>query len=138
MSDFTPQQKEAIEYEGGNIMVSASAGSGKTRVMIERALHFVCNKKAEVDEILALTFTESAAKEMKDRLKDAVLERISKGDEDLAKQYEKVQSANFSTIDSFCASIIRKYFYVCGLTPDFSVADDIKSQEIQKQCIEKD
>ncbi len=137
MSNFTPEQKEAIEYEGGNIMVSASAGSGKTRVMIERALHFVCNKKAQVDEILALTFTESAAKEMKDRLKDAVLERISKGDESLAEQYEKVQSANFSTIDSFCASLIRKYFYVCNLSPDFSVADEVKSKELQNECIEK-
>ena len=137
MSNFTPEQREAIEYEGGNIMVSASAGSGKTRVMIERALHFVCNKRVGVDEILALTFTESAAKEMKDRLKSAVLERISKGDEDLASQYEKVQTANFSTIDAFCASVIRKYFYVCDLTPDFMIADEVKSQEIQKECIEK-
>lgn len=137
MSNFTPEQREAIEYEGGNIMVSASAGSGKTRVMIERALHFVCNKKVGVDEILALTFTESAAKEMKDRLKSAVLDRISKGDEDLADQYEKVQSANFTTIDAFCASIIRKYFYVCDLTPDFMIADDVKKKEIQSECIEK-
>ena len=71
MSERTlkPEQAQAINYDGGNLLVSASAGSGKTFVMIQRLIRLIVEKKAHVDEILAATFTEAAAFDMKEKLK---------------------------------------------------------------------
>ena len=71
MIDY-PKQKEAIEFDGGNILVSASAGSGKTFTMIERVKRLILEKGVDVNSILAVTFTEAAASDMKAKLKKAL------------------------------------------------------------------
>ena len=72
MSDYKGNQKAVVEHEKGNILVSASAGSGKTYTMISRAIRLIKEGKTTVSNILALTFTESAALEMKEKLKKFV------------------------------------------------------------------
>ena len=69
MVELREEQKRVVEFDNGNMLVTASAGSGKTHVMIERAIRLISQGKATVKEILAVTFTEAAADEMKERLK---------------------------------------------------------------------
>ena len=73
----TDAQKKAIFFDNGDLCVTASAGSGKTSVMIERFIRLVLERKAEVKEVLAVTFTRLAAAEMKERLAKALRERLA-------------------------------------------------------------
>ena len=129
----TVSQLKAIGVNEGNVVVTASAGSGKTSVMIDRFIRLVLDKKAEVDEILAVTFTRLAASEMKTRLAKALRENIAAGREVdyLKRQFEKLPTANISTVDSFCNTVVKRYFYVVDVDPSFSIADETTVGEIQ-------
>ena len=122
----TVSQLKAIGVNEGNVVVTASAGSGKTSVMIDRFIRLILDKKAEVDEILAVTFTRLAASEMKTRLAKALRENIAAGREVdyLKRQFEKLPTANISTVDSFCNTVVKRYFYVVDVDPSFSIADE--------------
>ena len=71
-----PEQEKAVLHNDGNIIVSASAGSGKTFVMIERLIRLILEGKTTVNGVLAMTFTESAADEMREKLKEAICKKI--------------------------------------------------------------
>ena len=77
--NYTPDQRKAVIAEGRNVLVSASAGSGKTFVMIERVIRLIVEGKAEVGEILAVTYTTAAAEEMKQKLVKAIIAEINAG-----------------------------------------------------------
>ena len=100
---FTEQQLEAIKYSGGNILVSASAGSGKTHTMIERLKRLIIKEGVSVKEVLAVTFTEAAATDMKDKLKKALSDAINDKNVDpqiinkLPEQLKEVAIADIST-----------------------------------------
>ncbi len=129
MSSFTPEQVRAINHENGNIMISASAGSGKTSVMIERAVKLITEKKANVNEILAITFTEISATDMKEKLRNKLISKISETkDRRLIEQLNLVQTSDISTIHSFCGRLIRSYFFVAGVSPDFRIIDNEESK----------
>ncbi len=112
---FTKEQRAAIEHFGKNICVKAGAGSGKTTILVERFLHAITHKKARPEEILAITFTDKAANQMKTRLVEACRER---GLDDLRR---KLESAVISTIHSFCAKILRENPIEAGVDPVFRV-----------------
>ena len=76
MAKNTEKQSEAINHESGNILVSASAGSGKTYVMTERVVRLIAEGKANLNEFLCVTFTELAAREMKGKLNKKILEKL--------------------------------------------------------------
>ncbi len=96
---FTPEQRRAVTETEGNMLVSASAGSGKTYVMIERLIGIVLDGKAKVSEILAVTFTEAAAAEMKQKLVSALRKRLIDGGDNSAVRaaLDEVPSASIST-----------------------------------------
>jgi ATP-dependent helicase/nuclease subunit A len=124
---YTPEQKLAIE-SSGKVIVSASAGSGKTFVMIQKLADLI-EKGADVDEILAVTFTKKAAAQMKDKLRSALIGRLQATDDDgrkrLKEQLNKINSADISTIHSFCSHLIRTYFYALDIDSTFDImADD--------------
>lgn len=137
MPELKKEQKNAIFHDDGNILVSASAGSGKTFVMIQRLIRLISEKKADVSEILAVTFTDSAAADMKDKLKKAIVEKVQQGEKSLAKVIPEVDTADISTMHAFCGRLIRKYFFVVGLSPDFVIADETRSALIKKESIDK-
>ena len=125
----TPDQWKAIATRGNNLLVSASAGSGKTKVLVERILMHI-QEGIDINELLVVTFTELAAKEMKERLRTKLEEAIEKSTDEVlqqrfAKQLQLIPSAMISTIHSFCMKVIRRYFYLAGIDPVFTMMDEI-------------
>ncbi len=136
MSNFTGNQKAVVEHEKGNLLVSASAGSGKTFTMISRAIRLIKEKKTKVSNVLALTFTEAAALEMKEKLKKALFNLIANGGEEFTEQISDLDCADISTLHAFCGRIIRAYFFTCGVSPDFKILDADEALLIQKNAID--
>lgn len=136
--ELKPEQALAINHERGNVIVSASAGSGKTFVMIERIIRLLKEKKARVTEILATTFTEASAQDMKRKLYTAISNLATEtGDADFYSQLLEVQSASVCTIDSFSANLLREYFFKVGLSPDFRIADETDAGLLKDTAIKK-
>jgi len=138
MPELKKEQKQAVFHNDGNILVSASAGSGKTFVMIERAIRLITEGKASVKEILAVTFTELAASEMKEKLKDALVKKINQTESSkLLAQLNEVATSDICTLHSFCARLVRTYFYKVGVAPDFKILDEDSSSVLLKESIDK-
>ncbi len=138
MVELKEEQKQAVFHNDGNILVSASAGSGKTHVMIERLIRLISQGKAGVKEILAVTFTEMAAGEMKEKLKEALIKKINEsGDKNLTRQLQEIPTADISTLHAFCARLVRSYFFEAGVAPDFNVLDDVESGVIKQESVDK-
>lgn len=136
--NYTPDQRKAVIAEGRNVLVSASAGSGKTFVMIERVIRLIVEGKAEVEEILAVTYTTAAAEEMKQKLVKAIIAEINAG-RDAArfrKALSEVPTASISTFHSFCANLIRTYFYALDVDPSVSVADENQAGELKNKALD--
>lgn len=137
MPELKAEQRKAIMHDEGDVLVSASAGSGKTFVMIERAIRLICEGKANVREILAATFTEAAASEMKERLKKALSEKIAQGETQLAEQLSDVYTADICTLHAFCGRIIRTYFFAAGVAPDFKIIDGDEAAALRLDAMEE-
>ena len=137
MATFTQEQQAAIEASG-RVIVSASAGSGKTTVMIEKIIRLILNGVA-VEDILAVTFTKKAASQMKDKLKRELIKAInapetsSVASEMLKKQLSGVAGADISTIHSFCAKLLRTHFFDAGVSGEFKIiaGDDAESTALK-------
>ena len=135
---FTPSQKKAVTAEGKNVLVSASAGSGKTYVMIERVIRLILENKADVKEILAVTYTNAAAEEMKQKLVKAVIAQINAGNDvaRMRKTLSDIPTASISTFHAFCGNLIRTYFYALGVDPCAAVADQSQAEELQSKAMD--
>ena len=107
--DFSIPQKKAIDIRNTNVVVSASAGSGKTAVLVERLCQLVLKDHISIDSILAMTFTKDAAAEMKARLLSKLKEQPKTNY--ILQQMALLETASISTIDSFCLSIVQNYYY---------------------------
>ena len=134
---WTDQQKRAIKARGSDVLVTASAGTGKTAVLSGRCVNIISDK-SDVRNILVLTFTEAAAEQMRSRiaeqLRDAFLE---KPDSHLRYQLMLLQGADISTIHSFCKRLITEYFYKLALDPTFSVIDSDEQKLLKAEVLEK-
>ena len=135
--DYTSEQLMAIDTPISNTMISAGAGSGKTKVLTERVLRHVLGG-IDVDKLLILTFTNAAAGEMKRRIREAIDSQMS-GE---ARQFQlnKVDSSYIMTFDAFSLFLVKKYHNLLNVDSNIEVADgniiDIKvndSQEMNTQ-----
>lgn len=133
MPSWTKEQQDAINKDGTNIIVSAGAGSGKTAVLTQRVITKL-SKGINIDELLILTFTNLAAREMKDRIKKALLSIDDK------KNLEKIDSSYITTFDSYALSIVKKYHYLLNINKSISIVDSniirIKEREIIDEIFE--
>ena len=123
---WTPQQKAGITTVGHSLLVSAAAGSGKTAVLAERCAHLICDAKnpCEVDQLLVVTFTESAAAEMKTRIQQALRRKMAEHPTDrIARQIDLAEHAHVSTVHGFCARLLRQNFTLAGIDPEFQILD---------------
>ncbi|OYS16056.1 helicase-exonuclease AddAB subunit AddA [Lactobacillus taiwanensis] len=134
MTNFTREQNQAINDHGRDILVSASAGSGKTTVLVERVLRRILSG-TPVSSLLIITFTKAAAREMKERIKQKISDQleIEPDNQFLRSQLLDIDTANISTIDSFCLDVIRRFYYVIDLDPRFSVLTDETQAELLKE-----
>ena len=114
----TWEQKLALDTKGNNILVSAGAGSGKTRVLTERILNYV-KSGIDIDKLLVLTFTKNAAAEMKSRIRKGLL-----NDESLKDQLLKIETAPITNFDSFSLSFVKKYYYLLNIDKNLSIGDN--------------
>lgn len=126
--EWTEAQKKAIDYSGGDLLVSASAGSGKTTVMLGRVMRLI-REGGSIDRMLISTFTVSAADDMRVKLARRLREAYAEsGDKRYLEELDKLPGADICTLDKWCQKIVRKYFYVCGDDPAFDIADGAESR----------
>ena len=130
---FTPSQQNIIESRGKNMLVSASAGTGKTTVMIERIVSLI-EQGADVSEIVVVTFTNLAAAEMKSRLATKLAEKRS--NPRILEQMEKLDSASICTLHSFCSELLKNYFYVVDIDPAFTILDSVTVSTLRKNALD--
>lgn len=125
---WTPEQKNAVEAPVANILVSAAAGSGKTQVLTGRIIDRVKNG-ADISRLLVMTFTKAAAAEMRERISKSLAE-AAKNEKDkykrgrLLKQFSLADTADISTVHSFCGKVLKSYFYEIDLDPSFTIMND--------------
>ena len=135
MPNWTKEQSDAINKDGTNIIVSAGAGSGKTAVLSERVLRKL-KEGINVNELLILTFTKAAAKEMKERIRKKIKKEPS-----LSAQLELIDSAYITTFDSYSLSVLKKYHYLLNLPKNICITDStlvqIKKEEILDNIFEE-
>ena len=140
MPDYTNEQQQAIDDRDLDILVSASAGSGKTTVLVERLMQEILTGTG-VNELLVVTFTKAAAQEMKAKIKSALEQRLNKHEKlkiDLREQLNLIDAANISTIDAFCLDVIHRFYYVIDLDPSFSVlTDETQATLMRERALQK-
>ncbi|USS90469.1 helicase-exonuclease AddAB subunit AddA [Fructilactobacillus carniphilus] len=128
-TQWTPGQLAAIQNDyDGNILVSASAGSGKTSVLTQRVMRKI-KDGVDVDQLLIVTFTNAAAQEMRERINGALQTELNQTQESSAKQHlvrqlRKLTTAHIETMDAFCLWLVKRYYYVINLDPDFRILTD--------------
>lgn len=137
MSELTQEQSEILENEKKNLIVSASAGSGKTFVLISYITKLLINKRVPLRKMLILTFTRAAAGEMRERLNKQLLAQ-NKSDEFTLQQIDDLSIADISTIDAFCEKIIRRNIDKLELDESFKVLenpDEVKQKAFENALI---
>lgn len=132
---WTKEQLDVIESSGKNLLVSASAGSGKTTVMIEKIVRILIEKRIPISDFLVVTFTKASAQDMKKKLIDSLLKMPA--DEFLLEQISAVENSDISTLHVFCSRLIQTYFYELEIDPNFSVIDENESNLFKDRAILK-
>ena len=110
-------------------------GSGKTAVLVERILNKIINEKIDIDKILVVTFTNAAASEMKQRILEAIYQKIEEEPENqnLQRQVILLNKASICTIDSFCLEVVRNHFYELeNISPNFIISDMTQIELLQQ------
>lgn len=137
-TQFTINQQRAVQETGHNILVAASAGSGKTTVLIERLIQKIL-AGTSVENFLIVTFTHAAANEMRERLEIAIEKRLQTADEHLKRFLQEqlllLPAANISTIDAYALRLIENYYHVIGLDPQFRLLSDTAERDMLRQDV---
>src|SRR5512136_2566229 len=124
LASLNPQQRLAVEHGRGPALVLAGAGSGKTRVIAYRIVHLIQNGASRPENILAVTFTNKAAKEMRERVQKII---------GPARSAEPL----ISTFHSFCVRLLRREIHHLGYKRDFSIYDTDDQKRLIKQALEE-
>ena len=135
---LTEEQRRVVDHRGGELLVSAAAGSGKTRVLVERLLDRVTAEGVDIDRFLVITFTRAAAAELRSRVAAELNSRLAGNPSDtwLRRQATLVYKAPISTIHSLCGDVLREFGHVLDLDPDFRLLDEGETGLIRGQVLE--
>ncbi len=138
---LTPQQEMAVRDRGGKLLVSAAAGSGKTKVLVDRLLSYILDPvaPADLDEFLMITYTKAAAAELRGKIAAKLTERMAEYPENrhLQRQMQRLYLTKISTVHSFCGDILREYAYLLDIPGDFRVADENECAQIREAVMGK-
>src|SRR5208282_1593130 len=137
--NLTPSQRNAV-IARGNVLVMAGAGTGKTRTLVERCLDCLDRERASLDELLIVTFTEAAAAEMRQRLRDRIEEKLrAQPDEPhWAAQLALFDAAHIGTLHSVCLKLVRERFYELGLDPQPVMLDEGEARLLANETLEEE
>ena len=138
---WTKEQQKVIDLRNRNILVSAAAGSGKTAVLVERIITMLTEDESpvDVDRLLIVTFTEAAAAEMKERIRNAIEKKLEEypGNEHLKQQATLIHNAQITTIHSFCLSVIRDHFHAIDMDPGFRIGEEGELKLLRHDVLEE-
>lgn len=138
---LTKQQKMAVENRGGKLLVSAAAGSGKTKVLVDRLMGYILDpvNPANIDEFLIITYTKAAAAELRGKIAAKLTERMAEQSDNrhLQRQIQRLNLTKISTVHSFCSDILREYAYLLDIPADFRVADENECAELQIRALQQ-
>jgi len=143
---LTPQQRSVVENRGGSLLVSAAAGSGKTKVLVDRLFLYVTQEHCHVDDFLIITYTKAAAAELRSKIASELSKRLANapGDPHLKRQLLRVYQADIKTVDAFCTALLRENTHLLAfegdkhaLTPDFRVLDDHEARLVRQRVLER-
>jgi ATP-dependent helicase/nuclease subunit A len=137
---LTPAQQAAVDDRCGALLVSAAAGSGKTKVLVERLMAMICDpaQPADVDEFLIITYTNAAAQELRGKIAAELGKRLAAQPENrrLQRQLTKLYLAQISTVHAFCASILRTYAHILDIPADFRVTEEQESLVLRQEVFD--
>ncbi|NLX23312.1 MAG: helicase-exonuclease AddAB subunit AddA [Phycisphaerae bacterium] len=139
---LTEPQRRAVLAVDRSLLVSAAAGAGKTMVLAERIAALVCDlpapRRCRVDELLVVTFTEAAAREMRTRIGSAIQKRIAARPRDdyLREQLYLLDNASISTIHAFCRALIQRWFPQAEVDPQVAVLAEDEAELLRLEVIE--
>ena len=133
--NYTPEQKKAIETVDKNLVVTAGAGAGKTRVLVDRIIYILEQGLADIDEIVAITYTKKAAMEIRERLRTEIKKR--KDGIHFAKILQRLGIAYIGTIHSFCLRLLQENPIEAGIDPDVEVLAEYRAKAWLKECIQE-
>ena len=137
---WTAEQAKAIELRNKNILVAAAAGSGKTAVLVERIKRLILEDGCSIDKMLIVTFTNAAASEMKEKIETAIQKEIAENPgagTALKRQLDLLPLANISTFHAFALEVIRRYFYIIDIEPNFKICDNVQQELLKEQAMDE-
>ena len=141
---LTNEQQAAVDSRERSLLVSAAAGSGKTKVLVERLFSYVEREGANLDDFLIITYTRAAASELRGKIAKALNERMERdpGNYHLRQQMLRVYRADIKTVDAFCTSLLRENCHLLGedarghaLRPDFRVLDENEAEVLRGRVL---
>ena len=140
---LTPQQETAVYNRGGSLLVSAAAGSGKTKVLVERLFSYMEQEGCQVDDFLIITYTKAAAAELRGKIAAELSKRVAEHPDNahLRRQLFRVYQADIKTVDAFCAGLLRENVHLLppveehSLTPDFRVLDEQEAALLRQRVL---
>ena len=144
--NLTEQQRSAVENRGGSLLVSAAAGSGKTKVLVERLFRYVTEEHCHIDDFLIITYTKAAAAELRSKIAAELSKRLADapGDRHLRSQLLRVYQADIKTVDAFCTALLRENTHLLAkegerytLTPDFRVLDENDAKLLRQRVLDR-
>lgn len=138
---LTPEQRQAVENRGGKLLVSAAAGSGKTKVLVDRLMGYLMDPidPANIDDFLMITYTKAAAAELRGKIAAKLSEHVANDPQNshLQRQLQRLYLTKISTVHAFCGDVLREYAYRLNIPGDFRVADENECREIRETVVQK-
>lgn len=136
---LTEQQQAVVENRGGNLLVSAAAGAGKTKVLVDRIMDRICGEEqCNITDFLVITFTKAAAAELRAKITAELSKRLTEtpNDEHIRKQMHLIYAAKISTVHSFCSDMLRSHAALAGIPADFRVGEEQESKVLRASAME--
>ena len=143
--NLTDEQRQAVTDGGGSLLVSAAAGSGKTKVLVERLFRRVEEEHCSVDDFLIITYTRAAAAELRGKIARELSQRVAQQPENvhLRRQLFRVYQADIKTVDAFCGSLLRERIHLLppvngrSLTPDYRLLDEQEGAALRSRVLDR-
>lgn len=137
---LTPAQQTAVQNRGGKLLVSAAAGSGKTKVLVDRLMSYLTDSvsPANIDDFLIITYTKAAAAELRGKIADKITQYVAAHPENrhMQQQIQRLFMAKISTVHAFCADILREYAYKLDISADFRIAEENECTQMMQQVLD--